>query len=115
MPAFGTVEVRFNKVPQLSGNLRKLAKEAVEAAALQTEAIAKPLAPVDTGALRNSIQAMKGDNDLTWVVNVGQEYGIFQEYGTVHQAAHPFMTPAVEIVRPQFMAAMGDIVEQAAR
>lgn len=115
MPAFGTVTVRFNKVPQLSGNLRKLAAETVEGAALQTEAIAKPLAPVDTGFLRSSIQAQKGDSDLTWEVGVGAEYGLFQEFGTYKMPAHPFITPAVEIVRPQFMANMGDIVDEAAR
>ena len=115
MAAFGTVTVRFNKVPQLSGNLRKLAAEAVEGAALQTEAIAKPLAPVDTGFLRSSIQAAKGDNELTWEVAVGAEYGIFLEHGTVHMPARPFITPAVEIVRPQFLSQMGDIVDQAAR
>jgi HK97 gp10 family phage protein len=115
MPAFGTVEVRYNKVPQLSGNLKKLAKETVEGAALNTEGIAKSLIPVDTGAGRNSIQAMKGETDLTWVVGVGVEYGIYLEYGTSRMPAHPFMTPAVEIVRPQFLSAMGEIVEQAAR
>lgn len=115
MPAFGTVTVRFNKVPQLSGNLRKLAAEAVEGAALQTEAIAKPLAPVDTGFLRNSIQAAKGSSDLTWEVGVGAEYGIFIEHGTVHMPARPFVTPAVELVRPQFLHAMAEIVDEAAR
>jgi len=113
MPAFGTVTVRFNHVPQLSGNLRKLAAEAVESAALQTEALAKAAAPVDTGFLRSSIQAEKGDSDLTWEVGVTAEYGIFLEYGTVHMAARPYLTPAVEMVRPQFLREMGDIVEQA--
>lgn len=112
---FGTVTVRFNKVPQLSGNLKKLAKEAVEDAATQTESLAKGFAPVDTGALRNSIKAEKAGSDLAWDVAVGQPYGLYQEYGTVHMPAHPFITPAVEIVRPQFMANMADIVDQAAK
>lgn len=36
------------------------------------------------------------------LVAVGAEYGIFLEYGTLRSAAQPFMTPAVEAVRPAF-------------
>jgi HK97 gp10 family phage protein len=98
MPAFGTVEVRFNKVPQLSGNLRKLAGQKVEDAALEHKSLARSFARVDTGEMRDSIQEEK-IGDLAWDVAVGAAHGIFNEHGTVHMGAQPFMTPATEIVR----------------
>ena len=51
---------------------------------------------VDTGNLKNSIVAESGDNDLTWVVNIGANYGIDLEYGTRHMAARPFVLPSFE-------------------
>ena len=41
-----------------------------------------------------------------WLITVGAEYGIYQEYGTRFMPAHPYFTPAVEAVRPQFEAAV---------
>ena len=40
-------------------------------------------APVDTAALRNSIEAVKnGNKSLSWFVKDGVMYGVFQELGT---------------------------------
>ena len=39
-------------------------------------------------------------NVRTQYVADGVEYGIYQELGTRHMAAHPFMRPAVERIRP---------------
>lgn len=76
---------------QLDGNTDKV----LQIVARRVEQGAKMLAPVDTGALRNSIMTEKmGEN--YWQVHDGVEYGIYQEFGTRYMAAHPFMTPAAE-------------------
>jgi hypothetical protein len=51
-------------------------------------------APVDTGALMNSLHT-EHPGQGSWLVADGVEYGIYQELGTWKMAAHPFMTPAV--------------------
>jgi HK97 gp10 family phage protein len=63
-------------------------------------------APVDTGALMNSISSeSKMTGDMTFTVQDGVEYGVFQEFGTSRMAAQPFMTPAIETWRDRFFAA----------
>lgn len=71
------------------------AKQYVMRGALMVEGDAKQLAPVDTGALRNSIHSEEGDG-LTAIVADGVEYGIYQELGTYKMAAQPFMVPSLE-------------------
>lgn len=77
---------------------------AIRKAAHDIEAQAKVRAPVDTGNLKNSIQA--SGSDVEWRVDSPAEYSLYQEMGTRRMAAHPFMIPAVEIVRPVFLAAL---------
>jgi len=36
------------------------------------------------------------------IIAVGADYGLYQEMGTVHQPARPYLTPAVEKVRPEY-------------
>ena len=67
-------------------------------------------APVDTTALRNSIVAeskMKGE--MTFIVQDGVNYGIWQEFGTSRMAAQPFLIPAVEAWRDKFYAAFSEL------
>ena len=75
-----------------SGILRKTA--------LDIEADAKALAPVDTGALRNSIStSIEGDGRFgAMAAEIGPtvDYGIYQEYGTSVMAAQPYMGPAFD-------------------
>ena len=58
---------------------------------------AQQLAPVDTGALRNSISYIVAGEGLvrTLVIDVGMPYGIYQEYGTRNISPHPFIRPAL--------------------
>lgn len=77
---------------------------AVAKAAFDIEANAKVRAPVDTGALKNSIQASEETgNPTAWRVGDGVEYGIYQEFGTRFMPAHPWLVPAVEAVRSEFL------------
>lgn len=117
--------VTFNKLPAISAELQRVVSQIVRKAAFDIEAAAKAQAPVDTGALKNSIYTVTSDssdysggdmpqvdtpaNDHTAYVAVGMSYGIYQEYGTSHMPAQPYMTPAVEGVRPSFIAAMSAV------
>lgn len=67
-------------------------------------------APVDTGALKNSITSeshMTGE--MTFTVKDGVSYGVFQELGTHKMAAHPFLVPAVESWSDRFISAFKEL------
>lgn len=81
---------------------------------------AKSISPVDDGRLRNSIMwsvpqlkggfnnsaGEKADKEITpkpqkleGYVGSNTEYSIYQEFGTRHMAAQPYLRPAIEFVR----------------
>lgn len=63
---------------------------------------ARQLAPVDTGALRESISYVvaynEGGGRHTLSIQVGMPYGVFQEFGTRSIPPHPFIRPALNEV-----------------
>lgn len=99
-----TVSVRL-RLDQVEREIRARARAAVAKAALDIEAHAKALAPVDTGLLRNSITAIEITPDH-WRVTSPVSYSVYQEYGTSRMAAQPYMTPALEAVRPVLESAL---------
>lgn len=72
--------------------------EGVNDTAVQIHDTARSLVPVDTGALRTSIEVFGAGGSGERTVEAGQslDYAPFVEYGTARQAAQPFMTPAAE-------------------
>lgn len=108
------IEIRSNRLPALSPALRRRVGEIVQASAFSCEGLAKAHAAVDTGTLRNSIQA-EPESETAWIVAPHTDYAIHQEYGTHKMPAHPFMTPAAETVRPLFLGQMQRAVEEIAR
>ena len=67
----------------------------------QVTAEARALAPVDTSALRNSIQDEYPGGNILARINVWQYYGLYQELGFHHWRSgafiqNPFLVPAVE-------------------
>jgi HK97 gp10 family phage protein len=85
---------------RLESNLTRIALQApakMGVALLQTAAdiveVTKQLAPVDTGALRQSYGAVPISSTE---VHIGSdlEYAPYQEYGTDRMAAQPHLTPA---------------------
>ena len=112
--AFGEIQITVRDgLAKLGPVVTARAKLVLEKAARDVEARAKAVVPVDTGALKNSIQAAQ-EAPLTWAVNVGQGYGIYVEFGTHRMAARPYLTPAVEAVRLGFELAMGQVLADAA-
>lgn len=62
--------------------------------------LAEQLAPVDTGALRESIHVEPGDRQGSYQVVAGVPYAVHVEFGTAHAPAQPFLTPAVAHTNP---------------
>jgi HK97 gp10 family phage protein len=94
----------------LRSDLTKIAREAGPAgrrALLRTANdvldISQQFVPVDTGELKESglVEVIAEDE-----VHVGYSAGhaIFPEFGTIHQAAQPYLTPAMQQARVTFEA-----------
>lgn len=94
-----------NRWPSIIRGLETKADQIVRKAAMDIEARAKMLSPVDTGVLRSSIQAT-AVGPRHWRVTVGADYGVYVEYGTRYNRPQPFLDPAVQQVWPSFQAAM---------
>lgn len=92
-----------------SATVTRRASQAVRKAAFDVESRAKRLAPVDTGALRNSISTTVSGGGLAATVGPTVHYGIYQELGTRRMRPHPYMGPAADAVLPGFEAAMAEL------
>lgn len=99
-----------NKFPKIIAGMEAKAEAIVAKTALDLEGHAKSRAPVDTGTLKNSIQATR-QGEAHWRVVVGADYGMYVEWGTVHMGARPFFQPAVAAVTPAFLAAIRTVVK----
>ena len=105
------VEIRWHRHPlTISAEARQRAEMAVTKALADIENLAKQRVRVDTGNLKNSI-ASEREGDLAGSVGPRSvEYALPQEYGTFKMTGQPYMRPAAEIVQPQFVAAMEQII-----
>ena len=68
----------------------------------------------DTGRLVNSIEFDKL-GDLTATVGSKLAYAPYLEYGTSRMAARPFFRPAIEEIRPKYMARLEKAINGATR
>lgn len=107
MAVAGSIRIDTTRLDEIIANSPRRSAEIVKSAAFATEGRAAELAPVDTGALKNSIMARAVWN-LLWRVSSPMEYAIYQELGFHHWKSgafiqNPFLVPALEWVRPQFM------------
>src|SRR5688572_4884483 len=93
----GGIQINTAILDKLTADMRPKAAEIVEEHGFATASEAAQGAPVDTAALRNSILSeSKMTGELTFTIQDGVNYGIFQELGTSKMAAQPFLVPAVE-------------------
>lgn len=105
------MKIEFDHFAEIAVAAIATARSVVQKTVFDIEAGAKQNAPVDTGALKNSIQGqMTGPAEGE--VDVGAEYGAYQEYGTYKMAAQPYLVPAVEVVRPAWDAAMKQVIPE---
>lgn len=103
------VGIITNRFGELGTRLPQRTADAIRAAVDETAQQARQRAPVDTGELRDSIQG-RVINQFSGEVVATADHAIFQEYGTRFQPAQPYLTPAAEAVRPQYLAAVAKAV-----
>jgi len=104
------VRIDTTKLDAIIRNAPHKASENVRSGALSIEGRAKTLAPVDTGALRNSIHITRR-GALTYWTEDGVHYGIYQEYGTYKMRAQPFMLPAALWTLPHYVKLWKNLFE----
>lgn len=79
----------------------------------ETKAYISSIKLVDTGALMNSIEAVPTSNPLTWHVQDGVYYGIFQELGTSRGVtAKHFLGRTVERNADPFIAEIKQVLSE---
>lgn len=98
-----------------SGKVPQKASLALRATAVRIEGDARILAPVDTGALRNSITTSyrggAGSTFMSAEIGPTVNYGIYQELGTSKMRAQPYLYPAADRHEPAFYSAMAQVVD----
>ena len=76
-------------------------------------------APVKSGTLKNNIvtSGIRQDRNGVKHIEVGPDpdafWGRFQEFGTVHQKAKPFIEPAFLSKRKEALAVMKEVIKEA--
>lgn len=100
-----TWRVVQNDFPKIIRGMEQKADAFVAKTAMDLEAHAKGIVAVDTGTLKNSIQAIR-IGSAHWRVVVNADYGVYVEWGTVNMPARPFIQPAVQAVTPAFLRAL---------
>jgi len=101
------MSVQFRKTgfnfAALRRDLRENVADVLNEGAESCVSLAKQLAPVDTGFMRDNISQTEeatADN-LRVAMESEADYSVFVEYGTVNMEAQPFFTPAFESARRQ--------------
>ena len=90
------MDIKFtDNSKEVSDNIKAALLRGLETCGLVAEGYAKKLAPVDTGNLRNSITHDVDDGEPAAYIGTNVEYAPYQELGTIHMAAQPFLKPAV--------------------
>lgn len=92
-----------------------LAAAVVKKTAYDVERDAKTFAPVDTGALRNSISTdlfdLSSITSISAEIGPTVEYGLYVEEGTSTQGPAAYMGPALDRHAAIFEQALGQIVD----
>jgi HK97 gp10 family phage protein len=82
-----TVKITFNKFPEIAQAMPGKTAQVVSKTAFNVEANAKNAVPVDTGALKNSIDTEIASGGLSATVAPHTEYAHFVEFGTRRMSA----------------------------
>lgn len=88
-----SIKVRKESRTGVVDQFTKLAADAVKHTAHASADEARALAPVLTGALRDSIEVVK-ISETEYAFGATVEYAPWVEFGTSHEAPQSFVTPA---------------------
>lgn len=97
-------------IPSIIKAVRSNSHAAAYNFARRGSSAAKRRVHVITGHLRDSIHTemiRPGHHKIV----VGAHYGVYEEYGTRHRPPHPYLRPAVQEVRVQFLADMRKVFQ----
>lgn len=96
---------------QILGQIRSQVQSGIDSVLADAAAMAKSLAPVDTGALRNDITfkpaVISGGGLVGSFGAYSIVYAIYQELGTWKMAARPYLRPAADAVFPSLLSRIG--------
>ena len=107
MPNWSATTVADSVTPILAafpGKLEGEVEAGLDVVGADMEDMAKSLAPVDTGALRDSIYHRAVGFFLEFGNDV--EYGMFQEFGTRFQPGTPHIRPALDANQQKLLDAI---------
>lgn len=101
---------------KLARHIAKATEDAVRASQDQADGLAQSIAqraPVDTGALRDSVVVEKTPQGANVIVGEGDEvdYARFVEDGTRYMGAQPYIGPAVTGLREELREAVENAVK----
>jgi HK97 gp10 family phage protein len=90
----------------IAAQLEAAIEAGMEETAQAAEGRAKELARVDTGEMRDSIEAVVEHvgNGRRIVLSVGTDHGLFNEIGTSRMPAQPMIRPAADAEFPKLPA-----------
>lgn len=115
MSDFGELRALSLDLAAATGRVGALASAAIRKTALDIQADAQALAPVDTGNLRSSIGTdIAGDGRFGVIeaeIGPTADYGAYVEYGTSRMAPQPYLGPAFDRRAPGLEQALGRAVE----
>lgn len=112
-----TSEVRKLAVDlnRAGGRVGAKTAQVIRKTAHDIQADAQQLAPVDTGALKNSISvSFEGDGrfgGMSAEIGPTVDYGLYVEEGTSRMAPQPYLSPAFDRRAPIMETALGRVVE----
>lgn len=104
-----SISVSRNIIPKITAGMESRVAAINTKAAFDCIAQARP--PVDTGNLKNATSVTAASaGSLTASANWHADYALHVEYGTARMAAQPYARPAVEAVKPGWVAALKEAV-----
>jgi HK97 gp10 family phage protein len=91
----------YNRFPQIIAELNPKVEAALDVGRHAIALDAQSRVHVDSGDLRNAIHV---DDKYVVAGDSNVFYGAFEEFGTSHSPAHPFLVPAAEAKREEVAA-----------
>jgi HK97 gp10 family phage protein len=93
----------------VTAKVRRQAIVATQATGAEAVGVMRTEAPVDTGALRNSIRNQPGAGGLEANVGPSVNYAPFVAYGTRRMAPNPFDLRTAQTMGPRFAKRMEEL------